>query len=203
MKRKILPKIHFNKYYFLGPLLAAAIATLTFGWGYLYGTAKTLKLAQESQNQFINQNNKELSTPTPTPTPTSAPKTQKSTQFRPDYTGPELWEAVNNARITHGVSPLKQKDILCTIAAIRLNQIRELGKLDNHDGFDPVVDKYQDSPGMPNNVSEFLISGYPTPDQAVEGWLNTLGHKKLITGGEYVWGCIYAANGFAVATTGF
>lgn len=138
--------------------------------------------------------------PKPTPVSTPVPNTIKKGL---DYSGPQLWEAVNKARVEQGVQPLKQRDILCTIAAIRLSQIRELGKLDNHDGFKPVYEKYKDDQDMPNNVSEFLISGYPTPDQAVAGWLDTLGHKKLITGGEYVWGCIYAQEGFGVAITGY
>ena len=52
-------------------------------------------------------------------------------------------------------------------------------------------------------VAEFLVSGATSPQNAVDLWFNTLGHKKLITGGEYVYGCIYAQAGFGVAITAF
>ena len=55
--------------------------------------------------------------------------------------GPEVWEAVNKRRVEFGVGQLNRKDELCTIASIRLNQLLELGKLDGHAGFQPVLDR--------------------------------------------------------------
>lgn len=118
--------------------------------------------------------------------------------------GPELWDAVNKRRTERGVSPLSRKEELCTIASIRLNQLLELGKLDGHAGFVPTLersdlkwikDKY--------DISEFLVTGYSTPLAAVDAWEHTLGHKDLLTGGQFVWGCIYAQNTFGVAITAF
>lgn len=118
--------------------------------------------------------------------------------------GPDLWTAINKRRVELGVNPLKQMDFLCTIASIRLNQLLELGKLDGHEGFVPLLnrsdlketaDKY--------NISEFLIQGYPTPDAAVAAWENTMGHKSLLAGGEYVWGCVYAQDTFGVAIAAY
>lgn len=178
------------------PLLLL-LTSLTFSAGFALGTVNTTRLIEkqlQEQTEFIKTK----------PTPTSVPAAkQPAPTLKANYTGPELWEAVNKARVSHGVNALSQRDILCTIAAIRLSQIREQGKLDGHAGFDGVYEKYKDDPEMPNNVAEFLISGYPTAQQAVDAWLDTLGHKKLITGGEYVWGCIYAQDGFGVAITGF
>lgn len=188
-------------------LLAFSLWTAgVFFGGYLLGAQQTFEAFQKELGRQLGILSQEQEAPIPAPasqTRTPAPEKAAASQKPKYYTGPELWEAVNKARVEYGVNALKQKDILCTIAAIRLGQIRELGKLDGHDGFKPVFEKYKDSPEMPNNVSEFLISGYPTPDQAVLGWLDTLGHKKLITGGEYVWGCIYAQDGFGVAITGY
>lgn len=132
-----------------------------------------------------------INIPTPTPTPPTY------------YSGPELWEAVNKARIDHGVPVLSQKEILCTIASIRLNELLKLNTLDEHKGFPLVVDRFKDSQDMPGNVAEFLIMGYPTSQDAVQAWLNTLGHAKLLTGGEFVWGCTYAQAGFGVAIAGY
>lgn len=207
MRVKIPAVLKFKSSYFFRPLSVATFVTVGFFLGYLMGASQTLQIAKFRESQILEDFQKTLaSLIQPTQPPTTA-QTKAEPSFTrslvPSYTGPELWEAVNKARIEHGVNTLSQRDILCTIAAIRLSQVRELGKLDGHDGFQGVYDKYKDDSNMPNNVAEFLISGYPTPDQAVSAWLDTLGHKKLITGGEYKWGCIYAQDGFGVAITGF
>lgn len=118
--------------------------------------------------------------------------------------GPELWEAINKRRVERGVNPLKKMDQFCTIAAIRLNQLLELGKLDGHVGFVPVLERSDLKSFTENyNISEFLIQGYQTPLEAVNAWENTMGHKTLLVGGEYVWGCVYAQNTFGVAIAAY
>lgn len=118
--------------------------------------------------------------------------------------GVELWTAVNKRRVEMGVNPLKQADELCTIASIRLNQLLELGKLDGHAGFVPVLNR-EDLKWISEkyNISEYLIQGYATPTLAVSAWENTLGHRSLLAGGEYVWGCVYAQNTFGVAIAAY
>ncbi|OGY08194.1 MAG: hypothetical protein A2700_00345 [Candidatus Blackburnbacteria bacterium RIFCSPHIGHO2_01_FULL_44_64] len=209
MAKLKLPKVlKFKPKYFFNPLTIALVLVIGFIGGYLAGLDQAVEIAQYREQKLRDSFLEALqSSPKTTPTPSvvskkSAPQPTTS-YLQPTFTGPELWEAINKARVQHGVNSLNQRDILCTVAAIRLSQIRQLGKLDGHDGFQGVYDKYKDDPTMPNNVSEFLISGYPTPDQAVAAWLDTLGHKKLITGGEYIWGCVYAQDGFGVAITGF
>lgn len=118
--------------------------------------------------------------------------------------GPELWEAVNKRRVEMGVGQLSRKDELCTIASIRLNQLLELGKLDGHAGFEPTLNR-PDLAWIKQkyNVAEYLIVGYLTPTEAVAGWEHTLGHRGLLAGGEYVWGCVYSQNTFAVAIAAY
>lgn len=118
--------------------------------------------------------------------------------------GPELWEAVNKRRTELGVGKLTRKDELCTIASIRLNQLLDLKKLDGHAGFQPVLDRNDLKwIGEKYNVSEYLAEGFGSPTDTVKGWENTLGHRSLLAGGEYVWGCIYSQNSFAVAITAY
>ena len=122
-----------------------------------------------------------------------------------NWGGPQLWEAVNKARVLNGVNPLQVKEEVCTIASIRLNQLLALGTLDAHKGFSNmptdrpdlkyIFDRY--------NLSEFLVSGASSPQNAVDLWENTLGHKELLSGGQYVWGCTYAQNGFGVAIAAY
>lgn len=189
----------------IGILKNIMFVLLVLTWGMTLFVAGYVAGLKNAPQQTVDEaTGQEMVISQANPSPTAKPASEAPKQaLRINYSGPELWEAVNKARVEHGVAPLSQRDILCTIAAIRLAQIRELGKLDGHDGFQSVYDKYKDRSDMPRSVAEFLIAGYPTAEQAVAGWLDTLGHKKLITGGEYVWGCIYAADGFGVAITGF
>lgn len=144
----------------------------------------------------------------PTPVPSErkeSAKPRSPTTTRPTWGGPELWEVVNKRRIELGVNPLSTKSELCTIAAIRLNELLEKGKLDGHEGFSNMPERRPDLKWIFDkyDLSEFLLSGAKTPQEAVSLWENTLGHKKLLSAGEYVWGCIYAQYGFAVAIAGF
>lgn len=141
----------------------------------------------------------------PTPAPTPAAKPVVVATPRPSWGGPELWEAVNKRRTELGVNPMSSRVELCTIAAIRLNQLLELGKLDGHEGFSKMPEARPDLKWIFDkyNISEFLLSGASSPQEAVSLWENTLGHKQLMSGGEYVWGCIYASYGFAVAIAAY
>jgi hypothetical protein len=119
--------------------------------------------------------------------------------------GPDLWEEVNKRRVELGVGRMQVKEEVCTIASIRLNQLLALGTLDGHKGFTSLPDERPDLKWIFDkyNLSEFLLSGADTPKEAVNLWENTLGHKDLLSGGQYVWGCIYAQNGTAVAISAY
>ncbi|OGM18844.1 hypothetical protein A2686_02280 [Candidatus Woesebacteria bacterium RIFCSPHIGHO2_01_FULL_38_10] len=140
-------------------------------------------------------------------TPTSGFSTKKpSNVVIANWGGPELWQEVNKKRQEFGVNSLDQRDELCTIASIRLNELLELGKLDGHQGFSNMQKRRSDLEWIfekYSTLAEFLAFGGSTPGETVSLWENTLGHRKLLTGGEYVWGCIYAQNTFAVAITAF
>jgi uncharacterized protein YkwD len=181
---------------------------------YFLGMVNGYKLASEDAeveismlvDEFIKQ--QELLPkpilPSSTPRPTYTPPTKAPTKV--SWGGPELWEAVNKRRQEFGVNPLSQKNELCTIASIRLNELLDLGDLDNHAGFTRLQEEREDVQAIFNNystVAEFLALGGQTPEETVSMWENTLGHRLLLTGGEYVWGCIYAQNTYAVAISAF
>lgn len=183
-------------------------AVLAVGTGvvvYYYGLVQGYNLAKESfepaTNYAVEKQGDDISVST------SSPDNQTSIVIKQQllWGGPDLWEEVNKRRIELGVNPLSTKSELCTIASIRLNELLDLGTLDGHEGFSNMIDRREDLKWIfeKYNLTEFLIAGADSPTDAVYLWENTLGHKKLLTGGEYVWGCIYAQNSFGVAITAF
>lgn len=188
---------------FLGSLLGV----------YFLGMVNGYKLASEDAeielsklvDEFIKQQEfipKQIF-PTSTPFPTRIPI---KTETKVTWGGPELWEAVNKKRQEFGVNPLSQKNELCTIASIRLNELLDLGDLDNHEGFTRLQEEREDIQAIFDNystVAEFLALGGQSAEETVSMWENTLGHRLLLTGGEYVWGCIYSQGSYAVAIAAF
>ena len=183
--------------------LAIVISCFT-GISFLYGYQAGLR--QNQQNEFYFEFPKITLTPAPTATPKPIEKPHVVPKPQTiSWGGPELWEAVNNRRVKNGVNSLGKKDELCTIAAIRLLDLKELGKLDAHLGFSNMPEERPDLKWIfeKYNVAEFLIVGYETPEATVDAWEHTLGHKSLVAGGEWVWGCIYAQDTFGVAITAY
>ena len=161
----------------------------------------------DTRETLISYTQRRTGSVTPSPTPVRVVE-KKPTETLPktDWGGPELWNAVNDKRREYGVNAIQQRDELCTIASIRLNELLELGKLDGHEGFSNMSIERPDLKWIFEKYSvtaEFLAMGGESPEETVSLWDGTLGHKKLLTGGEYVWGCIYAQNTFAVAITAY
>ncbi|QQG42066.1 MAG: hypothetical protein HYV90_01995 [Candidatus Woesebacteria bacterium] len=167
-----------------------------YAQGYGYGWNGAVEEYQKLLSDKVSSTSKPSATTSPVHRTQPAPIA---------WGGPQLWDAVNKSRVEHGVNPLKQKDELCTIASIRLNQILELDKLDGHEGFSKLPTDRPDLKWIfeEYDMSEFLVSGATSPQNAVDLWFNTLGHKKLLTGGEYSFGCIYAQSGFGVAIAAY
>ncbi len=144
-----------------------------------------------------------IATPNPTPRTTQV----GTPTYGKSFSGPQLWEAVNKKRIEYGVGVLERNDSLCSIASFRLNQLLDLGKLDNHAGFNElwqnpdsqyawIFKQYQ--------ITEYILyNSNANATDAVNQWDNTMGHQTLLRGGQFRWGCIYAQNGFGVAEVGF
>lgn len=180
-----------------------SLLVITFSAGFRLGAWRTSVSYNNQLQELIDQKTssviyKAVTAPPSTSQPRSQPKIVS-------WGGPDLWKAVNDKRALYGVNRLNQKDEFCTIASIRLNELLSLGKLDGHEGFSNLPERRPDLKYIFEKyvVAEFLVSGADSPEEAVAMWDNTLGHKKLLTGGEYAYGCIYAQNGFGVAIAGY
>jgi uncharacterized protein YkwD len=121
-----------------------------------------------------------------------------------NFTGEELWEAVNRYRREHGVPELKLQGSLCELASKRLGELIELGGLDNHEGFEKYFEDHSVDSLEVTNVAENLASGYSGAWETVMGWDSSPAHKKfLLADGAYVWGCAAANRGLAVLIAGY
>jgi uncharacterized protein YkwD len=172
--------------------------------GYAFGKNDQIDIDQKTLSQIVSATSRPAVTKSSTsPTPTVVYVTPKPVT-KITWGGPQLWEAVNKRRVELGVNPLSVKDEVCTIASIRLNELLALGQLDGHAGFSKLAERADIKPTFEKyNLSEFLVSGATSPQDAVGLWENTLGHKELLNGGQYVWGCVYAQNGFGVAIAAY
>jgi hypothetical protein len=189
-------------------VLIPAIYFIGFNHGFKYGQFKTELVYNDLLDQLASSveivNEPEGGDSPPPSTRTVVINNSLIKQV--NWGGPDLWEAVNRRRQEFGVNPLSSAEDLCTIASLRLNELLELGKLDGHEGFGNLQERRPDLVWIFENyssIAEFLLAGADSADEAVALWENTLGHKKLLTGGEFVWGCIYAQNSFAVAITAY
>ena len=202
---EILSKIFlFSSAVVLSAVLVFVIYYIAYNRGYLPGLRSMDDyLAQIFTNP--DATSYEINEGMPKPTIAPIPTIKKVSQGV-SWGGPDLWLVVNNKRVEYGVNPLKEADELCTIASIRLNELLELGKLDGHEGFGNMTERRTDLKWIfekYSTLAEFLAYGGLTPEETVGLWNNTLGHKKLLSGGEFVWGCIYAQNTFAVAIAAY
>jgi len=192
-------------------LLVSIFASYIVGFrqGSLYGEGEASGIYEEYLSQ-IRDTLSQVKEPVRIEVPSSSAPTKSGGDLglvkNVSWGGPDLWSAVNKRRIEFGVNELSQKDDLCTVASIRLNELLELGKLDGHEGFSSLADRRPDIDQIFQRysaVAEFLAAGGESATETVGMWENTLAHSKLLKGGEYVWGCIYAQNSFAVAITAY
>lgn len=117
-----------------------------------------------------------------------------------NYTGEDLFTEVNNYRRENNLGELAKDYNLCYLASFRLNQLLELGRLDNHQGFDDFkpADKFKYE-----LVGENLAQGYATAYEVVyKGWLGSPGHHLLLSDSRLTLGCTAASRGLAVLIAG-
>lgn len=136
------------------------------------------------------------------------------TPTQKEFSGPELWKAVNAKREEKGTNELASNSWACSIAAIRLNDNLRLGNgtLDNHAGFDRALEQvtkpYEKEPipkgenPLPEYFLEFLVYAY-NAEEAIKLWENTMGHKDLFEKQDYKYGCAYAQGGYGVVITAY
>lgn len=138
-----------------------------------------------------------------TPIPTVSEATEEPPTSFPGNSI-DLWSVINQRRQIRGVNTLTQSSELCTIAEIRINELIALGSLDGHAGFTSLLQKRPDLKPIFESyasVSEFLLFGTSSAQEAVSLWEGAPEHSKLVTSNSYTYGCVQFRNSFAVAIT--
>lgn len=204
-----------KKFKFFGNLniiiLPLSLASLLLTFFLFKITLDNLNKNQEILRKINQSNNTPVSSIKKTASPSPSTVLQKNTQTQTssknlDWTGPELFEKVNEYRKKFGVNPLGLNDDLCSIASARVHQLLDRGYNDGHKGFEEMYQNKDNSYYRyfeKYNISEFLVYSDEDPDDAVKQWENTLTHKTLLTGGQYTIGCSSAFSGIGVAIAGY
>lgn len=128
----------------------------------------------------------------------SATPTPESTS--PDFTGQQLFDAVNEYRSANNVPPLKLDSNLCNNLAQRYLDIKNgIDQGVAHKGMEEWAKKF-----VPNNysVSEDFAWG-KTPQNVIHAWEGSPGHRLSILNKDYKVGCSYAAEGYGVIELGY
>lgn len=95
----------------------------------------------------------------------------------------EILDLVNDHRISIGLSPLTPLSIISSVADGHTDYMIEAGKI-SHDNF-PQRSETLMKNAKAKLVGENVAYGYSTAAGAVNGWLNSEGHKAIIENPNY------------------
>lgn len=113
----------------------------------------------------------------------------------PNFTGQQLFDAVNEYRIANKVAPLKLDSNLCNNLAQRYLDIKNgIDEGVAHKGMEAWAKKF-----VPDNysISEDFAWGN-TPTDVIHAWEGSPGHRLSILNPDYKVGCSYAAEGYGI-----
>jgi hypothetical protein len=126
------------------------------------------------------------------------------TQVDYKYTGEELFNAVNQHRTYVGVQELQIDENLCDNLVERWLAIREPNN--GHKGFEEWLETEGIAEGgiLANYdlVGELYVKDISTPENAINWWLGSPGHKSTLEKEELNVGCAYASDGTGVVVVG-
>ena len=115
-----------------------------------------------------------------------------------DYNGQQLFDAVNEYRVTNGKSQLQLDQYICDNLVARYLKIKS-GDV-GHEGFEEwVKNEGIDQRFAP--ISELYIKDTATTKDAIDFWNGSPGHR-LSALGDFTVGCAYANEGVGVLVLG-
>lgn len=96
-----------------------------------------------------------------------------------------IFELVNQERIKAGVAPLTLNEKLCDMARFKLNEMDELGYYGHTSPVYGSPSEMAKAFGITNRGCGENLAGVSTPDEAMEGWMSSEGHRANILNPKY------------------
>lgn len=112
-----------------------------------------------------------------------------------------VWEEINSYRQSQGLAAFGQDDALCAFAQTRIEDLKSIGSLDGHSGFNSRVREYLESRDF-QKLAENMAQGYDSGVAVVEGWKGSAGHHATLLASDLNVGCVRLEGNFAVLIAG-
>ena len=121
--------------------------------------------------------------PNPTPDPEPEPEPEPTTSYNREFAD-RVIELVNIERAKEGLKPLKKDDTLNSLSDIRAKETVTLfdHKRPNGTKWSTILKENNVSY---TNAAENIASGYSTPEDVVNAWMNSEGHRASIMSKTY------------------
>ncbi len=123
-----------------------------------------------------------------------------SLMWNANYTGEELFNAVNEHRGLVGAQEVVIGEGLCDNLVSRWQAVKDEKQ---HEGFEEWIEKegIQTNYGYYQVVELYIIS--QTPEDAIDFWIGSPGHKIQLENPVWTDGCAYAGEGYGVVIMGY
>jgi uncharacterized protein YkwD len=136
--------------------------------------------------------------PTTTTTPPEAPKPPAEPPQQPGNKTPEqaVLELVNDARSAKGCKALVIDDRITTAAQAHSTDMATQNYFSHTSKDGRTFDVRMKEAGYPRPGGENIAKGYTTPEQVMQGWMNSTGHRENIEN------CSFTTMGLGLDTRG-
>lgn len=116
----------------------------------------------------------------------------KSVYASEDITGfaNEVAKMINEIRIENGINPVKTAPILMQMADDRAKELTDFYSHNRPDGSKWYTILKDYNLGTDRYAGENIAAGYISPEEVIDGWMNSSGHRSTILNSNYDYVCV-------------
>jgi uncharacterized protein YkwD len=161
-------------------------------------TASSSSSAPTTSSATATSTSSSSAAPTTTTTPPEAPKPPADPPQQPGNKTPEqaVLELVNDARSAKGCKALVIDDRITTAAQAHSTDMATQNYFSHTSKDGRTFDVRMKEAGYPRPGGENIAKGYTTPEQVMQGWMNSTGHRENIEN------CSFTTMGLGLDTRG-
>jgi len=161
-------------------------------------TASSSSSAPTTSSTTATPTSSSSAAPTTTTTPPEAPKPPVDPPQQPGNKTPEqaVLELVNDARSAKGCKALVIDDRITTAAQAHSTDMATQNYFSHTSKDGRTFDVRMKEAGYPRPGGENIAKGYTTPEQVMQGWMNSTGHRENIEN------CSFTTMGLGLDTRG-